>query len=100
MTDKKNRLFVVIRFVGNAVIDFHKALSDANNETHYEARDLLINASEMRQTENLLVFVVKCSEMHAYSYGITSGDFTMMYQLDKLIPARVDVYAKHKDIEW
>lgn len=101
MRDKENRLYVVIRFTGNAVIEFYKALYDTTDKTmHFEVRQILENASEIRQTGNLLVFMLQCSELHNCSYAITKEDTMTVYSFENVPYCTIDVYSKRKYIEW
>lgn len=101
MRDKENKLYVVIRFNGAGTLDYYQSLSEEYN-THrkWQAKDLLLNACEMRQENNLLVFLIRCSELHEKSYGITDGKITMMYSIDDLKPITIDVYTRYRDIQW
>lgn len=101
MKDKDNRLYMVIRFTGGQMIEFYQALYDSTDKTkHYEARSILENSCEMRQTNNLLVFVIQCSELHSDSYAITRGDVVTVDSFEHLRYCRIDVYSRRKYIEW
>lgn len=98
---ENNKLFVVIRFNGKSTFEFYNALFDTDSKLErWQARDLLMNSCEVRQENNLLVFLVKCSEVHEHSYGIKQGNITTVFSMDDLKPLAIDIYTKYRDIQW